>query len=55
MLGREGDNWMELVEDRVQWRTLVLAALNLPVLIEQIHYVNQLNGYSKFKILVMDL
>jgi hypothetical protein len=40
---------MELVEDRVQRLTLVLAALNLLVLTVQIQYVNHLNGYSKCK------
>lgn len=55
MLGREDDDWMELVEDRVQWLTLVLAALNLLVLIVHIYYFNNLNGYSKFKILVIEL
>jgi hypothetical protein len=55
MSAREDDNLMELVEDRVQWLALVLATLNLLVLIVHIHYFNNLNGYSKFKILLLEL
>jgi hypothetical protein len=55
MSGREGDNWMVLVEDRVQWRTLILAALNLLVIIVQIHYINYLNGYSKINLRIIEL
>jgi hypothetical protein len=32
-LGCEGGNLMELAEDRVQWRALVVAVLNFQVLL----------------------
>jgi hypothetical protein len=32
---REDGRWVELAEDRVQWRALVLAALNLRVLLPE--------------------
>jgi hypothetical protein len=31
--GFEDGRWMELAQDRVQWRALVLAVLNLQVLL----------------------
>jgi hypothetical protein len=31
----EDGRWMELAQDRVQWRTVVLAALNLRVLLPE--------------------
>jgi hypothetical protein len=34
--GREYGRWMELAQDRVQWRVLVLAALNLRVLLPEL-------------------
>jgi hypothetical protein len=34
-MGCEDGNWMELAQDRVQWRALVLAVLNLWVLLPQ--------------------
>jgi hypothetical protein len=32
---REDGRWMELAQDRVQWRALVLAVLNLGVLLPE--------------------
>jgi hypothetical protein len=34
-IGCEDGRWMELAQDRVQWRTLVLVVLNLGVLLPQ--------------------
>ena len=28
-------SWMELAHDRVQWQTLIIAVLNLPVLLPE--------------------
>jgi hypothetical protein len=33
-IGYENGRWMELAQDRVQWRALVLALLNLWVLLQ---------------------
>jgi hypothetical protein len=33
--GREEGRWMELAQDRVEWRALVLAVLNLRVLLPE--------------------
>jgi hypothetical protein len=32
-MGCEEERWMELAQDRVQWRALVLAVLNLRILL----------------------
>jgi hypothetical protein len=34
-IGCEDGRWMELAQDRVQWRALVLAVLNLRVLLPE--------------------
>jgi hypothetical protein len=34
-MGCEDGRWMELAQDRVQWRALVLAVLNLHVLLPE--------------------
>jgi hypothetical protein len=34
-IGYEEEKWMELAQDRVQWRALVLAVLNLLVLLPE--------------------
>jgi hypothetical protein len=34
-IGSEDGRWMELAQDHVQWRALVLAVLNLGVLLPQ--------------------
>jgi hypothetical protein len=34
-IGCEDGRWMELAQDRVQWRTAVLAVLNLRVLLPE--------------------
>jgi hypothetical protein len=34
-MGCEDGRWMELAQDRVQWRALVLAVLNLRVLLPE--------------------
>jgi hypothetical protein len=36
-MGCEDGMWMELAQDRVQWRALVLAVLNLRVLLHSVH------------------
>jgi hypothetical protein len=33
--GYEGGRWIELAQDRVQWRALLLAVLNLRVLLPE--------------------
>jgi hypothetical protein len=35
-IGSEDGRWMKLAQDRVQWRALVLAVLNLRVLLPEI-------------------
>jgi hypothetical protein len=34
-IGYEDGRWMELTQDRVEWRALVLAVLNLRVLLPE--------------------
>jgi hypothetical protein len=37
-IGCEDDKWMELAQDRVQWRVLVLAVLNLGFCYQRVSY-----------------
>jgi hypothetical protein len=36
VMGCEDGRWMELAQDRVQWRALVLLVLNLGVMVPQL-------------------
>jgi hypothetical protein len=40
--GCEDGRWMELAEDRVQWRALVLAVLNLRVLLPEREIIREM-------------
>jgi hypothetical protein len=42
-MGCEDGRWMELAQDRVQWRALVLAVLNLRVLLAESEYRHKFN------------
>jgi hypothetical protein len=40
--GCEDGRWMELAQDRVQWRALVLALLNLRVLLQESQLISKM-------------
>jgi hypothetical protein len=41
--GCEDGRWMELAQDRVHWRALVLAVLNLGVLLPDSQLINKMD------------
>jgi hypothetical protein len=41
--GCEDGKWLELVQDRVQWRALVLAVLNLRVLLTESKLISKMD------------
>jgi hypothetical protein len=47
----EEGRWMKMVQDRVEWRTSILATLEFWVLLTIVHYsVSQVSIISKWKI-----
>jgi hypothetical protein len=43
LVGCEDGRWMELAQDRIQWRALVLAVLNLRVLLPESWLISRLD------------